>query len=249
MSDFDDGYEAGYWGADGIPNWIDEENDYKNKREEMVVTLTPKNFLKQHQRNKRLDLYRHPDQMSLEILHNRYNEHDFYALEVYCENIFIGNIRKKFEDRDETEKINQFCFDGKLFIGANISNQHLNKFVIYRHQASYSKAREYGLYNYEEEKDKTYRRQAENILYRFNNIPQQDTEALTLKYALNHRDTYLLNDQMVAALKMRLAKIATEQTGAAGREIGTAAIDATEKILTESLDIAGKTMKFFGFKK
>jgi len=234
MGDFDDGREMGLWGADGIPYW-DGDNEDENIEKGYIVALTPKRFLKQYQKNKRSHLNINS---SLKLVHNRFNEHDRYALEVYFDSVFIGHVRKNYDDGDKSLEINKWCFeDGFL----------THVYIVYLAHGDFS------IRKYENASDKswrntTYREQVDNILFRKNSVPMQETEGITIKYALKNKKLYNFTDDDIATLKMRLATIATEQIGGAGRAIGTTTIDATEKILTESLDIAGKTMKFFGWK-
>ncbi len=235
MGDYDDGREMGLWGDDGIPyDYGNDEEEYVEKG--YIVALTPERFLKQYQKNKRQNLSKHS---SVEFIHNRFNEYDRYALEVYFEDVFIGHVRKNYDDDNKASEINKWCFvDG--FLG--------NVYIVYLGNGNFS-IRKYESTTDPIVRNGTYRERVDNILFRKNSVPMQETEGITIKYALKHKELYSFTDENIADLKMRLAKIATEQTGAAGREIGTAAIDATEKILTESLDLAGKTMKFFGFGK
>ncbi len=85
----------------------------------MDVTLTPMNFLKSDERYARAQLYKeYNKKIFLELIHDRYNDYDNKALEVYYQGIFIGHIRKNFDndDVDNTYFINDFCFDGDMLI-------------------------------------------------------------------------------------------------------------------------------------
>ncbi len=143
MGDFDDGMEMGLWGADGIPYWDGDEDDSYQKKEKkrkivepdmnskkyntvecdskyvcLKVMLTPSSLLNARERYTRSDLYKEQDtEIKLELIHDKGNEADSKALEVYYDQIFMGHIRKKFKDADinNTNVVNDFCFeDNKL---------------------------------------------------------------------------------------------------------------------------------------
>jgi len=246
MSDFDYGYERGWWGTDGLPYWDDDEKEVLDRREHIVIELTPSKFLKEHQKNKRDMLFSHSnkyDYLSLKIVHNRYHKNDPYALEVYYQRVFIGYVRKKFDDINKSKQINDFCFIDKFFCYTNISYKKHTLYLY--HVDSYTENVVCdNAYNAKLEKNKTYQVQVDNILYKFNNVPQQESESLTIKYALKHKDLFSFTPDMIATLKVRLAIIASETTESAGREIGIAALDVTEKVLEETFSILGKLVNF-----
>ncbi len=70
------------------------------------------------ERYERANLYKEYDiEIELELIHNKGNEHDIRALEVYHNQLYIGHIRKIFQDDDidNSKIINDFCFeDNKL---------------------------------------------------------------------------------------------------------------------------------------
>ncbi len=248
MGDFDDGMEMGLWGSDGIPDWDDEyeREEVFDDREHIIIQLTPSKFLKEHQKNKRDELFRNYDKFdygALVIVHNRYNKDDKFALEVYYQRVFIGHVRGKFNDNNNTDQINDFCFIKDFFCDTGISYKNRSLFLY--HSGSHSKD---GIcdntYKSKIEIQKTYRVQVDNILYKFNNVPQQNSEALTIKYALRHRDSYSFNDDMIAAMKMRLPAIASEVAESTGREIGLAIIEVTSKVLEETFSVVGKIFNF-----
>ena len=146
MGDFDDGMEMGLWGADGIPYWDgeDDQNSHtkiKRKRRKktteidvnsnqyntiecvpkylcLKVMLTSSSLLKTRERYERSSLYNKEDVIiELELIHDKGNEYDNKALEVYFNRIFMGHVRKRFKDDaiDNTRVVNEFCFeDNKL---------------------------------------------------------------------------------------------------------------------------------------
>ncbi len=241
MGDYDDGREMGLWGDDGIPYW-DGDDESEKRKKGYIVSLTPSKYLKKYQKDKRIALWHKRSSkgyISLELVHNRFNERDKYALEVYFEDVFIGYLRKKYDDHDKTTEINKMCFLNGFLREVRIEHLSGDKVSIMESKTVSDLDWRYG----------TLREKTDIILFKNNAVPMQDTEAITIKYALQHKELYSFNDEEIANLKTRLAKIALEQSGAAGREIGTAAIDATEKILTETFDLGGKTLKFFGFNK
>ncbi len=78
------------------------------------VILTPASLLNSEEKYARKELYEeYEDEIVLELIHDRGNEYDRKALEVYYEHIYIGHIRKKFKDSDidNTRIINDFCFE------------------------------------------------------------------------------------------------------------------------------------------
>jgi hypothetical protein len=116
MGDFDDGYEAGLWGHDGIPydryvGGDDENRDIEaiKKLESIKISLTPTKYLDsdgQYMRAKLINNELSESDVSLEVMHDKYNSHDSKALQVFCNQISIGYIQKY----DDEEDIDDFCF-------------------------------------------------------------------------------------------------------------------------------------------
>lgn len=104
----------------------------------MNVELTPANYLESNesrfQRAKLLNNQLNSEEQNLSIMHDRYNDHDNLALEVYCDQIFIGYIRKNVPNG---EQINEFCFKSgamcKLFV-----KYYQNNLVIQKHLHYYA---------------------------------------------------------------------------------------------------------------
>jgi len=125
MSDFDDAYSMGLVDSEGTATdlgWDDNTDGVQKHysvRSDSVFTyldvfLTPANLLRSDERYARTNLYKEYDTKTyLELLHDRGNEYDSKALEVYYNGTFIGHIMKIFKDEniDNTRVVNNFCFD------------------------------------------------------------------------------------------------------------------------------------------
>ena len=147
MGEFADGYESGLWGSDGIP-YDDGYDDYenndritnKNKSEKISIELTPTKYLNSESRYLRAKLMNNELNISdieLEVLHDKYNENDLSALEVYCNKIMIGYIQKY----NNSTNINDFCFinnekirnlilewrDNNFYLSRSLSNEEETK--------------------------------------------------------------------------------------------------------------------------
>ncbi len=93
------------------------ENSYKEvdngEFSTLSVLLTPMDLLKSDERFARAKLYQTDnDEVSLDIIHDRFNEKDNKALEVYYDKTFIGYVRKRFDYEyiDNTELVDEFFF-------------------------------------------------------------------------------------------------------------------------------------------
>tara|TARA_Y100000310_G_scaffold281393_1_gene301838 strand:- start:1389 stop:2744 length:1356 start_codon:yes stop_codon:yes gene_type:complete len=90
-------------------NYHDEINSTKNITESIKIELTPSKYLDSSSRYLRAQLTNNAlslDDITLELFHDKYNEHDPMAIEVYCKKLFIGYVKKKDGDVD----IDNFCF-------------------------------------------------------------------------------------------------------------------------------------------
>jgi hypothetical protein len=98
------------------------ENSYKETDDgefsTLSILLTPMNLLKSDERFARAKLYQiDSGEIELDIVHDRFNEKDNKALEVYYDKTFIGYIRKRFTNEyiDHSELVEEFCFnDNKI---------------------------------------------------------------------------------------------------------------------------------------
>ncbi len=95
------------------------ENSYKQVSDgefnSLIVLLTPMNFLKSDERFVRAKLCQiDKGEIDIDLMHDRFHEADSKALEVYYDKTFIGYVRKRFnsEHIDNTEVVDEFCFDG-----------------------------------------------------------------------------------------------------------------------------------------
>lgn len=110
MGDFSDGYEMGLWGLDGIPYDLGDDSDNEiESSNKIIVELTPGKYLSSEGRYLRAKLTNNELEDSdiiLEVLHDKSNDNDPLALEVFCNRISIGYIQKY----SSTIDIDDFCF-------------------------------------------------------------------------------------------------------------------------------------------
>jgi hypothetical protein len=95
-----------------------------------------------------------------------------------------------------------------------------------------------------DEKDKPLRERADNIMFKFKNMPQLETEALSIKHALGNAERYLLSQDDIGTLKLRLAGIAASEIGSAGKEMTQTTLVAIDSIIGETVGLFGKLIKF-----
>lgn len=117
MGEYADGYEKGLWDQDGIPSWDDEYNDYSTQDnkvyDEIVIDLTPSQYLSEYSKFLRLKLFNKTDKVSneyLHVYHDKFNDHDKYALEIYYQDKTIGYVRKNGSAYYKKGDIEDFCF-------------------------------------------------------------------------------------------------------------------------------------------
>jgi Leucine-rich repeat (LRR) protein len=120
MGDWDYAVEHGFEDSNGdgnaqIHDYYNDEDSHEKEGKSSVksisVQLTPSNYLDSKSRYMRANLVNHrldSMQVVLEVLHDRFNEQDSLALEVYCNQHFIGYIQKKYSEVN----IEEFCFSG-----------------------------------------------------------------------------------------------------------------------------------------
>lgn len=145
MGDFDDMYDMGLVDISGMPTWEEPQDDafsnttkYSNytdnskvkELKSIEIKLTPVKYLNsQEARYLRASLINNKinDQtIDLEIMHDKYNNNDKFALEVYCNRTMIGYIQKY----DSDVNINSFCFDdGQLLDDISLKWSN-NKFIL-----------------------------------------------------------------------------------------------------------------------
>ena len=119
MGDFDYGMEHGLWDADGVPHWLGDEEEqikddyYHHKKNTTLnsieIHLTPSKYLDSDGRYLRAKLTNNKlssSDIKLEVMHDKYNNNDSLALEVYNKGVMIGHIQKY----DSSIDINRFCF-------------------------------------------------------------------------------------------------------------------------------------------
>ena len=116
MGDWDWAYEHGYEDMQGNllkddyedEHVLDESNKTK-ATESIVVELTPSKYLDSDGRYIRAKLTNNDlnaKEINLEVFHDKSNERDPYALEVFCNRKFIGHIQKY----NSYLNIDEFCF-------------------------------------------------------------------------------------------------------------------------------------------
>lgn len=112
MGDWDYAVEMGLEDLQG--NLLVDDDDYDPEnacpsRETIEIELTPPKYLDSNSRYLRAQLTNNnlqSDQVALELFHDKYNDHDPMAIEVFCDKIFIGYVRKKETEED----VDEFCF-------------------------------------------------------------------------------------------------------------------------------------------
>lgn len=233
MGDYDYGIEHGMWGTDGIPYDMNEDEEIQVYDNRIIVHLTPRKYLNKHQTEKRREVDYDDYISGIQVIHDRYNKNDKYALEVFYKNVHIGYIRKKFDQRniDNTDKINNFCFTNGIFNDIVLTYVESKLMLIqFPHKR--------------DEKDKPLRERADNIMFKFKNVPQLETEALSIKHALGNADRYSLSQDDIGILKLRLAGIAAAEIGSAGKEMTQTTLVAIDSIIGETVGLFGKLIKF-----
>ena len=147
MSDWDDfteryGFNAGdpdamdkiidIWDRDDISYGIDNSSKFINKDKELErieINLTPKKYLDLQGKYLRTQLVNNQldnANISLEVIHNKFNTNDPLALEVYCNGVMIGFVQKY----DSSININNFCFSESKKIKNLILKWTNNKFYL-----------------------------------------------------------------------------------------------------------------------
>ncbi len=88
----------------------------------LSVILTPMSKLDAEGRYTRAKLLESNNNTThLELIHDRFNDYDNKALEIYYEKKFIGYIRKKFYGYiDMPDIVNNFCFEGNKLVKLSI---------------------------------------------------------------------------------------------------------------------------------
>lgn len=122
MGDFDYMYERGLVDASGMSRWEDEP-EYTNYEYPVInkelksieIRLTPaKHLTSENAKYLRASLINNKinkDEINLELMHDRYNSSDKFAIDVYCNGTSIGYIQKY----DNEVNIDSFCFvNGEL---------------------------------------------------------------------------------------------------------------------------------------
>ena len=117
MGMYDDIMDMGGFDDDGMPNFLnDNQEDYNNHSPDMnteletiEINLTPSKYLTTEARYLRAKLTNNEldsSDIKLEVMHDKYNNNDSLALEVYNNGVMIGHIQKF----DSSINIDDFCF-------------------------------------------------------------------------------------------------------------------------------------------
>lgn len=114
MSDNDDAIEMGlidYQGNILVDDYdrADQNNGPTNNQESTNIDLTPGKYLSSEGKYLRAKLTNNEldnSSQNLEVLHEKFNDNDSLALEVFCNKTSIGYIQKYSSDVD----IDEFCF-------------------------------------------------------------------------------------------------------------------------------------------
>ena len=111
MGDWDYAVEMGLEDLQGNL-LVDDDYEPVNacpSRETIEIELTPSKYLDSNSRYLRAQLTNNnlqSDKITLELFHDKYNDNDPMAIEVFCDKIFIGYVRKKETEED----VDGFCF-------------------------------------------------------------------------------------------------------------------------------------------
>jgi len=83
------------------------------RRKQLIVYLTPRKYLKGEELWKRVEMFERSLQspIRLELVHDVGNRFDPRALGVFYDGVRVGYIRKRFYEREDTSRIEQFCFE------------------------------------------------------------------------------------------------------------------------------------------
>ncbi len=239
MGDFDDGMEMGLWGADGIPYDYGDENSYS--REELLVELTPVDYLTKREKYKRFsagstsyhtEYGSTTDRSVFKIVHDRYNKNDPYALKVFADTTFIGYVQKKFGQHNKTQEINEFCF----------TNSEFNCLRIEYYGSRYKLVKCNSLYQGIE-------KSVDDILYKKRNCAQKDSEEESIENALKKKEEYNLSEEDIQELNKRLNQIRLDIVSTAGKELATEAMETTEKVLVQTSKFIGGLYKKYKERK
>lgn len=112
MGDWDDAVRLGLEDLQGnllVDDYDDEPEAARHNLETIEIELTPTKYLDSNSRYLRAQLTNNnlqSDQVVLELFHDKYNDHDPMAIEVYCDKTFIGYVKKKGAEEDA----DNFCF-------------------------------------------------------------------------------------------------------------------------------------------
>ena len=143
MGMYDDIMDMGGFDDEGMPNFLnhdqeEDDNDYYTKTtytqstqqlQSIEINLTPSKYLNSEARYLRAKLINNElksSDINLEIMHDKYNNNDSLALEIYCSNVMIGYIQKY----NSSVKINDFCFIGNQKIKDLTLKWKNNKFYL-----------------------------------------------------------------------------------------------------------------------
>ena len=127
-------YDMGFLDYNGniLVDDINEITDNTNNLEEeyIEVHLTPSKYLSSEEKYIRTNLINNKlnnSQINLEVFHDKYNNYDPLAIEVYCNKTMIGYIRK------DTSKIDTFCFENNKIKNLSLQWEN-NKFLLYNNK-------------------------------------------------------------------------------------------------------------------
>ena len=233
MGDFDDGYERGWWGADGMPYWDGDEVDYS--KEELLVELTPADYLTKRERSKRFSAGRPSyntehggttDRSAFKIIHDRYNRNDNYALKVLADSTFIGYVQKKFGKYNRTKEIHEFCFTDSKF-NCILIESYGSKYKLIKCDDRYQGIEKI----------------VDDILYKKRNCIQEESEEESIESALKLKEKYNFSEEEIQKLSKRLNQIRREVVSTAGKEFANEAVETTEKVLVQTSKFLGGLYK------
>jgi hypothetical protein len=121
LSDWDDMIDMGYGNSDGTltDRFYDSCEDYEDTQNHKIeyeyieVDLTPSEYLSSNEKYIRAKILNHKelvDWNDFELMHEKSNNYDSMAIQVFYNEIFIGYIKKN-NSRFSSSEINTFCFE------------------------------------------------------------------------------------------------------------------------------------------
>ncbi len=220
------------------------KDSYKETEDEefayLSVLLTPMDLLKSNERFARAQLYKiDSEQISLEIVHDRFNEKDSRALEVYYNETFIGYVRKRFDNEyiDNTQIVDNFFFDGDKFKNLEM---YWNGSTFYIRDSSKSDFKKEKIRMLENVK-----REGSYILYGANYKLLNDKEFILDAMAIDPYATQYIGEEPGKDREVILAAISTEyRNGVSSLKYASSDLQDNEEIVLAAIKVKGNAIQY-----